>query len=138
MNISMCMVTTARYTQPELRHAMETLDDEVFYAVYRWIMENESHFEMMGVEMLGMTNSQSIGIATEVIEALLNFSQHTCQEEIKDYTANLVCFVDSAVYALLVNVDKERFGAMRFTRFIYTTLTNALKRDLLENLYVLI
>jgi len=131
------MVTTARYTQPELRHAMETLDDEVFYAVYRWIMENESHFEMMGVEMLGMTNSQSIGIATEVIEALLNFSQHTCQEEIKDYTANLVCFVDSAVYALLVNVDKERFGAMRFTRFIYTTLTNALKRDLLENLYVL-
>jgi hypothetical protein len=132
------MVTTARYTQPELRHAMETLDDEVFYAVYRWIMENESHFEMMGVEMLGMTNSQSIGIATEVIEALLNFSQHTCQEEIKDYTANLVCFVDSAVYALLVNVDKERFGAMRFTRFIYTTLTNALKRDLLENLYVLI
>ena len=134
----MCMVTTARYTQPELRHAMETLDDEVFYAVYRWIMENESHFEMMGVEMLGMTNSQSIGIATEVIEALLNFSQHTCQEEIKDYTANLVCFVDSAVYALLVNVDKERFGAMRFTRFIYTTLTNALKRDLLENLYVLI
>ena len=134
----MCMVTTARYTQPELRHAMETLDDEVFYAVYRWIMENESHFEMMGVEMLGMTNSQSIGIATEVIEALLNFSQHTCQEEIKDYTANLVCFVDSAVYALLVNVGKERFGAMRFTRFIYTTLTNALKRDLLENLYVLI
>jgi hypothetical protein len=132
------MVTTARYTQPELRHAMETLDDEVFYAVYRWIMENESHFEMMGVEMLGMTNSQSIGIATEVIEALLNFSQHTCQEEIKDYTANLVCFVDSAVYALLVNVSKERFGAMRFTRFIYTTLTNALKRDLLENLYVLI
>ena len=132
------MVTTARYTQPELRHAMETLDDEVFYAVYRWIMENERHFEMMGVEMLGMTNSQSIGIATEVIEALLKFSQHTCQEEIKDYTANLVCFVDSAVYALLVNVDKERFGAMRFTRFIYTTLTNALKRDLLENLYVLI
>ena len=134
----MCMVTTARYTQPELRHAMETLDDEVFYAVYRWIMENERHFEMMGVEMLGMTNSQSIGIATEVIEALLKFSQHTCQEEIKDYTANLVCFVDSAVYALLVNVNKERFGAMRFTRFIYTTLTNALKRDLLENLYVLI
>ena len=134
----MCMVTTARYTQPELRHAMETLDDEVFYAVYRWIMENESHFEMMGVEMLGMTNSQSIGIATEVIEALLNFSQHTCQEEIKDYTANLVCFVDSAVYALLVNVSKRHFGAMRFTRFIYTTLTNALKRDLLENLYVLI
>ena len=134
----MCMVTTARYTQPELRHAMETLDDEVFYAVYRWIMENESHFEMMGVEMLGMTNSQSIGIATEVIEALLNFSQYTCREEINDYTASLVCFVDSAVYALLVNVDKERFGAMRFTRFIYTTLTNALKRDLLENLYVLI
>ena len=134
----MCMVTTARYTQPELRHAMETLDDEVFYAVYRWIMENESHFEMMGVEMLGMTNSQSIGIATEVIEALLKFSQHTCREEINDYTASLVCFVDSAVYALLVNVDKERFGAMRFTRFIYTTLTNALKRDLLENLYVLI
>lgn len=134
----MCMVTTARYTQPELRHAMETLDDEVFYAVYRWIMENERHFEMMGVEMLGMTNSQSIGIATEVIEALLNFSQHTCQEEIKDYTANLVCFVDSAVYALLVNVSKRHFGAMRFTRFIYTTLTNALKRDLLENLYVLI
>jgi len=132
------MVTTARYTQPELRHAMETLDDEVFYAVYRWIMENERHFEMMGVEMLGMTNSQSIGIASEVIEALLKFSQHTCQEEIKDYTANLVCFVDSAVYALLVNVDKERFGAMRFTRFIYTTLMNALKRDLLENLYVLI
>jgi hypothetical protein len=132
------MVTTARYTQPELRHAMETLDDEVFYAVYRWIMENERHFEMMGVEMLGMTNSQSIGIASEVIEALLKFSQHTCQEEIKDYTANLVCFADSAVYALLVNVDKERFGAMRFTRFIYTTLTNALKRDLLENLYVLI
>jgi hypothetical protein len=132
------MVTTARYTQPELRHAMETLDDEVFYAVYRWIMENERHFEMMGVEMLGMTNSQSIGIATEVIEALLNFSQHTCQEEIKDYTANLVCFVDSAVYALLVNVSKRHFGAMRFTRFIYTTLTNALKRDLLENLYVLI
>jgi hypothetical protein len=132
------MVTTARYTQPELRHAMETLDDEVFYAVYRWIMENESHFEMMGVEMLGMTNSQSIGIATEVIEALLKFSQHTCREEINDYTASLVCFVDSAVYALLVNVDKERFGAMRFTRFIYTTLTNALKRDLLENLYVLI
>ena len=132
------MVTTARYTQPELRHAMETLDDEVFYAVYRWIMENERHFEMMGVEMLGMTNSQSIGIATEVIEALLKFSQHTCQEEIKDYTANLVCFVDSAVYALLVNVSKEHFGAMRFTRFIYTTLTNALKRDLLENLYVLI
>ena len=132
------MVTTARYTQPELRHAMETLDDEVFYAVYRWIMENERHFEMMGVEMLGMTNSQSIGIATEVIEALLKFSQHTCREEINDYTANLVCFVDSAVYALLVNVDKERFGAMRFTRFIYTTLTNALKRDLLENLYVLI
>ena len=132
------MVTTARYTQPELRHAMETLDDEVFYAVYRWIMENERHFEMMGVEMLGMTNSQSIGIATEVIEALLKFSQHTCQEEIKDYTANLVCFVDSAVYALLVNVSKQHFGAMRFTRFIYTTLTNALKRDLLENLYVLI
>ena len=132
------MVTTARYTQPELRHAMETLDDEVFYAVYRWIMENESHFEMMGVEMLGMTNSQSIGIATEVIDALLKFSQHTCREEINDYTASLVCFVDSAVYALLVNVDKERFGAMRFTRFIYTTLTNALKRDLLENLYVLI
>ena len=132
------MVTTARYTQPELRHAMETLDDEVFYAVYRWIMENERNFEMMGVEMLGMTNSQSIGIATEVIEALLKFSQHTCREEINDYTASLVCFVDSAVYALLVNVDKERFGAMRFTRFIYTTLTNALKRDLLENLYVLI
>ena len=132
------MVTTARYTQPELRHAMETLDDEVFYAVYRWIMENEHNFAMMGVEMLGMTNSQSIGIATEVIEALLKFSQHTCQEEIKDYTANLVCFVDSAVYALLVNVSKEHFGAMRFTRFIYTTLTNALKRDLLENLYVLI
>ena len=132
------MVTTARYTQPELRHAMETLDDEVFYAVYRWIMENERHFEMMGVEMLGMTNSQSIGIASEVIEALLKFSQHTCREEINDYTASLVCFVDSAVYALLVNVDKERFGAMRFTRFIYTTLTNALKRDLLENLYVLI
>jgi hypothetical protein len=131
------MVTTARYTQPELRHAMETLDDEVFYAVYRWIMENERHFEMMGVEMLGMTNSQSIGIASEVIEALLKFSQHTCQEEIKDYTANLVCFVDSAVYALLVNVDKERFSAMRFTRFIYTTLTNALKRDLLENLYTI-
>ena len=131
------MVTTARYTQPELRHAMETLDDEVFYAVYRWIMENESHFEMMGVEMLGMTNSQSIGIATEVIEALLKFSQHTCREEINDYTASLVCFVDSAVYALLVNVDKERFGAMRFTRFIYTTLTNALKRDLLENLYTI-
>ena len=134
----MCMVTTARYTQPELRHAMETLDDEVFYAVYRWIMENEHNFAMMGVEMLGMTNSQSIGIATEVIEALLKFSQHTCREEINDYTASLVCFVDSAVYALLVNVDKERFGAMRFTRFTYTTLTNALKRDLLENLYVLI
>ena len=132
------MVTTARYTQPELRHAMETLDDEVFYAVYRWIMENERHFEMMGVEMLGMTNSQSIGIATEVIEALLKFSQHTCQEEIKDYTANLVCFVDSAVYALLVNVSKEHFGARRFAKFVYTTLTNALKRDLLENLYVLI
>jgi len=106
--------------------------------VYRWIMENEHNFAMMGVEMLGMTNSQSIGIATEVIEALLKFSQHTCREEINDYTASLVCFVDSAVYALLVNVDKERFGAMRFTRFIYTTLTNALKRDLLENLYVLI
>ena len=134
----MCMVTTARYTQPELRHAMETLDDEVFYAVYRWIMENEHNFAMMGVEMLGMTNSQSIGIATEVIEALLKFSQHTCQEEIKDYTASLVCFTDSAVYALLVNVDKERFGARRFAKFIYTTLMNALKRDLLENLYVLI
>jgi len=138
MNISMCMVTTARYTQPEFRHAMETLDDEVFYAVYRWIMENEVEFDKMGVEMLGMTNSQSIRIATEVIEALLKFSQHTCREEINDYTASLVCFVDSAVYALLVNVDKERFGAMRFTRFIYTTLTNALKRDLLENLYVLL
>ena len=134
----MCMVTTARYTQPELRHAMETLDDEVFYAVYRWIMENDTEFDKMGVEMLGMTNSQSIGIASEVIEALLKFSQHTCQEEIKDYTASLVCFTDSTVYALLVNVDKERFGARRFAKFIYTTLTNALKRDLLENLYVLV
>ena len=134
----MCMVTTARYTQPELRHAMETLDDEVFYAVYRWIMENDTEFDKMGVEMLGMTNSQSIGIASEVIEALLKFSQHTCQEDIKDYTASLVCFIDSAVYALLVNVDKERFGARRFAKFIYTTLTNALKRDLLENLYVLV
>jgi len=132
------MVTTARYTQPELRHAMETLDDEVFYAVYRWIMENDTEFDKMGVEMLGMTNSQSIGIASEVIEALLKFSQHTCQEEIKDYTASLVCFTDSTVYALLVNVDKERFGARRFAKFIYTTLTNALKRDLLENLYVLV
>ena len=132
------MVTTARYTQPELRHAMETLDDEVFYAVYRWIMENDTEFDKMGVEMLGMTNSQSIGIASEVIEALLKFSQHTCQEDIKDYTASLVCFIDSAVYALLVNVDKERFGARRFAKFIYTTLTNALKRDLLENLYVLV
>ena len=52
----MCMVTTASYTQPEFRHAMETLDDEVFYAVYRWIMENEVEFDKMGVEMLGMTN----------------------------------------------------------------------------------
>jgi len=134
----MCMVTTARYTQTDLGHAMETLDYEVFYAVYRWIVENETEFGKMGVEMLGMTNSQSIGIASEVIDALLNFSQHTCQEEIKDYTANLVCFVDSAFYALLVNVSKEHFGAMRFTRFIYTTLTNALKRDLLETLYVLV
>ena len=132
------MVTTARYTQPEFRHAMETLDDEVFYAVYRWIMENEHNFEMMGVEMLGMTNSQSIGIATEVIEALLKFSQHTCQEEIKNHVAQLMCFTDAAVYALLANVSKEHFGARRFAKFIYMTMTHTLKRDLLETLYVLV
>ena len=45
MNISMCMVTTARYTQPELRHAMETLDDEVFYAEHL----HAHHFEMVFV-----------------------------------------------------------------------------------------
>lgn len=134
----MCMVTTASYTQPEFRHAMETLDDEVFYAVYRWIMENEVEFDKMGVEMLGMTNAQSIGIATETVEALTKFSQHTCQEEIKNHVAQLMCFTDAAVYALLTNVSKEHFGARRFAKFVYMTLTNALKRDLLENLYVLI
>ena len=132
------MVTTASYTQPEFRHAMETLDDEVFYAVYRWIMENEVEFDKMGVEMLGMTNAQSIGIATETVEALTKFSQHTCQEEIKNHVAQLMCFTDAAVYALLANVSKEHIGARRFAKFVYMTLTNALKRDLLENLYVLI
>ena len=134
----MCMVTTASYTQPEFRHAMETLDDEVFYAVYRWIMENEVEFDKMGVEMLGMTNAQSIGIATETVEALTKFSQHTCEEEIKNYVAQLMCFTDAAVYALLANVSKEHFGARRFAKFIYMTMTHALKRDLLETLYVLV
>ena len=134
----MCMVTTARYTQPELRHAMETIDDEVFYAVYRWIMENEEAYEQMSPEIHGMTNEQNIGIASETIEALLKFSQHTCEEEIKNHMAQLMCFTDVAVYALLVNVSKEHFGAMRFTRFVYMTMTHALKRDLLENLYILI
>ena len=134
----MCMVTTARYTQPELRHAMETLDDEVFYAVYRWIMENEEAYEQMSPEIHGMTNEQNIGIASETIEALLKFSQHTCEEEIKNRVAQLMCFTDVAVYALLVNVSKEHFGARRFAKFVYMTMTHALKRDLLENLYVLI
>ena len=132
------MVTTARYTQPEFRHAMETLDDEVFYAVYRWIMENEVEFDKMGVEKLGMTNAQSIGIANETVEALTEFSQHTCQEEIKNHVAQLTCFTDAAVYALLTNVSKEHFGTRRFAKFVYMTLTNALKRDLLETLYVLV
>ena len=45
-----------------------------------------------------------------------------------------MCFTDAAVYALLANVSKEHFGARRFAKFVYMTLTNTLKRDLLENL----
>ena len=63
----------------------------------------------------GRASNTQTGSAVEALPSSLLGTTHECLENVK-----------------------EHFGARRFAKFIYMTLTNALKRDLLENLYVLI
>ena len=134
----MCVVTTARYTQTDLGHAMETLDDEVFYAVYQWVVENEQEYEAMGQHSAGFTNNQFMGIVTQTVEALVAFSQNTCIHEIKEYVSNIAFYTDNAMNALLKIVDKPTFGSRRFARFAYTVIMDSIRQDLVDNLYELI